>query len=411
MKKIKFLHCSDLHIGNTTHGHINPETRLNTRLEDLMRNLDEMVHYAVEQKVDIVLISGDIYDKSNPTPVEQCLFAERIKTLSEAEMKVIIIPGNHDVTTAGSGASALDIFEALQVPNVWVCRKPDIMTILYSDTFGIQIACLPWTSGANLMTRDEYREMNQIERRMEIERRLIAIVNDLASKMNPEYPAILMGHFAVSGSVLSGTESQTLAMNEPQIPLSEITNQAFRYVALGHIHKHQDLNVGFRPPVVYAGGLERIDFSEEGHRKGYIYGEIELEVYEEKYPSQWVCWYQFNDVPARPFLTVKLLETGLPETLPGNEIDGAIVRIRYEIADPDKQPDEKALRAMYSRAFSVKIERIIKHQKPKPRHHVEQEAGPIDALEKYLKTRPELAGIAAEMKEVAEKLLQEKEIE
>ena len=76
---------------------------------------------------------------------------------------------------------------------------------------------------------------------------------------------------------------------------SVLTEGAWDYVALGHIHKHQNLNESY-PAVVYPGSLERIDFGEEKETKGFCW--IELE----KGNTTW----QFVPVKARPFLTINV---------------------------------------------------------------------------------------------------------
>jgi exonuclease SbcD len=77
---------------------------------------------------------------------------------------------------------------------------------------------------------------------------------------------------------------------------SLLADPAWDYVALGHIHKHQELNQGQRPPIVYPGSLERIDFGEEGERKGFVMVQLE------RGRADW----EFIPVNARRFLTIRL---------------------------------------------------------------------------------------------------------
>ena len=82
-----------------------------------------------------------------------------------------------------------------------------------------------------------------------------------------------------------------------QVLPSALADERWDYVALGHIHKHQDLSAGRKgvPPVVYSGSLERIDFGEENDPKGFCWVELERK------QTHW----KFHRVNARPFVTIR----------------------------------------------------------------------------------------------------------
>jgi exonuclease SbcD len=127
---------------------------------------------------------------------------------------------------------------------------------------------------------------------------------------------------------------------------SVLTNPAWDYVALGHIHKHQELNGGQHPPIVYPGSLERIDFGEEGERKGFVMAQIE------RGHAEW----DFVPVDARRFLTIRIdvtpsddPMTAILDELEQHHVDGAVVRLiikateEQEVLIEDK-PIRQALR-------------------------------------------------------------------
>lgn len=400
MKK-KFIHVSDIHTGFTTHGRINPATKLNTRLEDVMRSLDFVVDTAIAREVDAVLVTGDTFHRSHPSPAEQNELAKRLERLSRADIETVIITGNHDFTLDGSGVSALEVVNSLGVPRIHVIRRPVALEVR-----GMKIACLPWVGGAGLVAREEFKNLTPQQKKAEIERRLVSIVRNMADGTAPGEPCVFMGHFAVSGSELSGTEYTSLSDIEPHIPLHALADTRFHYVALGHIHQHQDLNRGAQPPVVYAGSIERIDFTEEGDRKGFVYGELENR------DGEWTCEFEFVETPARKFVTVNLPETGVPEE-PDPETEGAIVRVRMDISTADQEIDEAAVKSAYGEAFSVALEKKYLYYKDNKRavraEGVLKGMSPATALKVYIEQHPELEPLREELEARISDIIGQKE--
>ena len=99
---MKIIHFADLHLGVENYGHINPESGLSSRLEDFLRSLDELVDYALAEKVDLVLFSGDAYKTREPSQTQQREFAKRIRRLSEGGVPLFLVIGNHDLFWIGS---------------------------------------------------------------------------------------------------------------------------------------------------------------------------------------------------------------------------------------------------------------------------------------------------------------------
>ena len=408
MRKIKFIHLSDIHIGLQTHGKINPATGKNTRLEDIVKSLDFVFDYALKESVDLVLIAGDIFHRENPHPTEEIEFARRVVNLvEESRTKVVMVLGNHDYPSAGGKASAVEIFPALDIEGVTIVRKPGLHT-LDTENGQVQIACLPWAGRSGLVSKDEYKSLSTQEIQIEIEKRLIAIIRDLASKTDNSNPAIFLGHLSVRNAKLSGTERDTITISDPIVPVSELNNGAFNYVALGHIHRFQNLSKDDFPPIVYSGSIERIDFTEEKEKKGFVIGEIvESE-------EGWKCEYEFIETPARKFLTIEIdgsdLESdlNLEKRFKKEDIADAVVRVRVKVLNPGEKIDEKRIKSLFESAQTLKVEKIFEKPEKIMRHPgLSKTMGLMEALDKYIETKPELKDIADEMKSYAEKLIRD----
>jgi exonuclease SbcD len=153
--------------------------------------------------------------------------------------------------------------------------------------------------------------------------------------LNPALPAVLVGHVSMQGASL-GFEQSIMLGRDVTVGLDDLHARAFDYVALGHIHKHQV--VGGRPPAVYAGSPERIDFGEEHESKGFV-----LVTIDGSGADRTTTW-TFEPLPSRPFRTLRIdARGGDPMAIVrrdverlGSDVSGAIVRCYVEV-DPGRE--------------------------------------------------------------------------
>ena len=123
------------------------------------------------------------------------------------------------------------------------------------------------------MRRIESKTIDELE--LALRQTVSDILGDLAQEAEQHaMPRVLAGHFSVSEAKL-GSERTVMLGRDVAVATSTLADPAWDYVALGHIHRHQDLNPGAAPPVVYSGSLERIDFGEEHEPKGFCWVELE----------------------------------------------------------------------------------------------------------------------------------------
>ena len=271
---IKLLHFADLHLGVENYGRIDPTTGLSTRLMDFLRAYDQVVDYALENDIDLVVFAGDAYRTRDPNPTYQREFAKRIRRLSAAGVPIVLVAGNHDTPHAAGRATTVDIFATLEVENVFVARKPEVIPIETKDG-PVQVLALPWIIRSALLARDEYKNRSLEEINQLILDKIINIVEGpegLISQLDRTLPTIFAAHATVQGAVY-GSERSVMLGQEVILPPGLVRNTAFDYVALGHIHKHQVLHDN--PPVIYSGSVERIDFGEEREDKGFVVAEVE----------------------------------------------------------------------------------------------------------------------------------------
>jgi exonuclease SbcD len=379
---IRLLHFADLHLGVENYGRLDPKTGLSTRLGDFLRAFDTLVEYALENDIHLVLFAGDAYKGRKPSPTLQREFAKRIRRLAEAKMPVFLLVGNHDMPRATGRATSVEIFDTLAIKNVWVKDVPGTEII---ETKGgpVQVAALPWVNRGWLLSKDEHIGKSLLEIDSLIAEKLERIVEKEIEHLDEKTPAVLLAHGAVFGAVY-GSERSVILGQEIVIPRSVVTNAAFDYVALGHIHKHQVLNED--PPVVYAGSVERVDFGEEGEEKGFVVAEIDGG------QARW----EFIPLEARPFVTINVEAKGadpmsqILEALSHFEVKEAIVRVLISTtAEAVPLIKEKEVRQGLGEAFLVAA--ISKDVKQAPRLRLGgrwvEEMPPQEVLERYLEAK------------------------
>ncbi len=331
-KKIRFIHFADLHLGVETYGTIDSDTGFSSRMLDILSSLDYLVDYAINNKIDMVVFCGDAYKDRSPNPTQQRELAKRIKRLSQNGIATFMLTGNHDLPNAINRATATEIFDTLAVDNVHVTSKPGIHTI--STPGGkIQIIAVPWLRRTNLMSREDVKNLDMASIVKKMEDIMTRVIMGYVEKLNPDIPAILALHVWVKGAKI-GTEKGSTIGREPEILVSNITRPELDYVALGHIHRRQELSQS--PPVVYPGSLVKLDFSDKDEDKGFYV--IEITTLENGHRQ---TRYRFEPVPGRPFKTIRveLEQNDIEPTTTivqainqhRNELGNAIVRLEISL--------------------------------------------------------------------------------
>jgi len=401
---IKLLHLSDIHLNSGTgHGKLNPETGLNTRLEDFIASLTRCIDTAIAQAVDLVLFGGDAFPNSTPPPYVAEAFATQFRRLADAQIPTVLLVGNHDQHSQGQGSASLCIYRTLAVPGFTVGDR--LMTHRLETPNGqVQVITLPWLTKSNLLTRPETANLSIEALDQLLTEKLRLILEGEIRQLDRTLPTILLAHAMVDRAEF-GAE-RFLSVNKGfSVPLSLLARSEFDYVALGHVHKHQNLNPRNDPPVVYPGSIDRVDFSEEQETKGFVIAEV----------AAGHCTWEFCPLPVRPFQTIALDLTASPTpqadlqaAIQTADIAEAVVRVRYQLhADQLEAINTNALQTQLAAAHSYSIYPELMSQLARPRMpELQTGLDPLEALEAYLKERQDLAGLRTEMLHAVQQLMQ-----
>ncbi|YAI81508.1 MAG: exonuclease subunit SbcD [cyanobacterium endosymbiont of Rhopalodia sterrenbergii] len=402
---IKIIHLSDIHLGSGfTHGHLNPKTGLNTRFEDFINTLSLCIDRAVREKVDLVLFGGDAFPDATPPPYVQEAFASQFRRLADAKIPTVLLVGNHDQHSQGDGGASLCIYRTLGVPGFIVGDSLKTNKILTKNG-EIQVITLPWLTHSTLLTRRKTDGLSFEEvQHLLIESLTLALEGEIR-QLDPQLPTILLGHLMADRADL-GAEKFLAVGKGFTIPISLLIRPEFDYVALGHVHKHQNLNLTNDPPIIYSGSIERVDFSEEKENKGYISLEI---------TKGQVNW-QFNSLPSRNFcsININVSEESDPQfvilkAIQEKSIQNSVVRLIYKIRSEQLELINigeiyKALEESHS--YTIRPELVSQLSRSRlPELGVGNNLDPISALQAYLESKEDLKEIVKDMLETAKLLL------
>ncbi|MFQ5996893.1 MAG: exonuclease SbcCD subunit D, partial [Dehalococcoidales bacterium] len=400
---MKILHFADLHLGVESYGRIDSATGLSSRLLDFLSALDQVVDYAIENSVDLVLFCGDAYKTREPTQTQQREFAKRINRLSTNNIPVFLLVGNHDLPNAIGRATTTEIFDTLAVKNVYVSNRPDIYPI-QTPSGTVQIASLPWLRRSALLSREETKNLDFDQIKEKLQQTLTKAIELNASKLDPSLPSILAAHVWVAGAQI-GSEKQMTIGQEHVLLLSNVANPAFDYIALGHIHRHQVLSES--PPTIYAGSLACLDFSDEEDEKGFYMVEIEPD----GEAGERQVSFEFHPISGRRFLTISVdLEAQdldptatVIKSIAGQEakVKDAIVRLNITLpVEIEGQLREGDIREALKEAHYFTIAReIVREARLRLGQFTAEEITPLDALKAYLESKkvsPERAKVLLE---------------
>lgn len=419
---MQVLHFADLHLGIENHGRLDAATGLHTRLLDFRHCLEAIFDTALERQVDAVLFAGDLYRTPTPNPTWQREFAVQLRRLRQAQIPIVMVVGNHDTPAAFGRATSVDVFNALELEHTHVIRTPRLVTVPTRNG-PLQVAGLPWPTRHYLRTDDAHRDLPQEDLMREISRLCARQIQDFARRLDADLPAVLVAHVAAAGALLSGSERTALIGADPTLLTSDLANPAFDYVALGHVHRHQDLNSGGRPAVVYSGSCERVDFGEEHETKGFCAVSIDAGSEDSgsiRSGARRTTSYEFLPTPARPFVTVEVNAVGVSDpttcvvtAVAAANLHNAIVRVRYTVDAGDKVDTDRVRRAVDAAGAHhvAAIAPTTSTTERQRRASVPQDAGTEVALDRYIDNRPELENHRDSLKKLAVQLEQELDME
>ncbi len=248
---MRLLHTSDWHLGRTFHGA--------SLLEAQRTVLQEIINITINQQIEVVLISGDIYDRALPhvDAVQLCNWV--LRELRATGATVVITSGNHDsASRLGFGADLLDSAGVHIIADVDRMLNP---VVREAEDHTVAIYGIPYLEPRMVMERlGAPKASHEAVVRAAVE----AIDEKLRALAGSEKPtvSIVMAHLFAAGGFASDSERELSTGNLDVVPADLF--ETFHYAALGHLHGRQKVSDYIR----YSGSPLAYSFSEVKQRKG-----------------------------------------------------------------------------------------------------------------------------------------------
>lgn len=325
---MKILHTADWHIGQFKGPVVDG---VNLRSQDTVKCLEYMVQVAIEEKPDIVCVSGDIFHQEQVGPVrysdEMITATNIITSLAHFSKYVIVMRGtpNHD------GAAQFRVLERmlLNIRNVDVVTEPGVIKTPWAD-----IACLPGFDKQEF--RAKFPGLSADEENLAWTKYISDMV--FALRAECEKTPILMAHYTVPGCNMESGQTSFFTNFEPVIPREALMAARYEAVLLGHIHRPQIIE-GL-DNVFYSGAINAMNFNDEGQDRGFWIHEFNEKGTLVKGHKYTTPYRQFHTITWDPDEAGDYIREGamyLHRTGISEDVTDKIVRVRYSCTSEQKK--------------------------------------------------------------------------
>lgn len=258
---LTILHTSDWHLGRTLYGR--------RRNEVFSAFLDWMVHSIQEHHVDILVISGDIFDTSAPGNLSQEMYYRFLSRAMQLCRHIVIVAGNHDSPSFLTAPQSL--LRALNVHTIGTAGTPEEETLILRGPDGdaeLIVCAVPYLRDRDIRTVAPGESLEDKERNLaEGIRRHYAMISEYAEKcrVRPDLPVLATGHlFTDGGQTSDGDGVRQLYVGSLAYTAADCFPGTFDYLALGHLHIPQ--KVGGAETRRYSGSPLPMGFGEKENK-------------------------------------------------------------------------------------------------------------------------------------------------
>src|SRR3954462_4732215 len=340
---MRILHTADWHIGRRLGRH--------DRTDEMRDALDEVAAIADEERVDLVLVAGDVFDRAAPSVESLSLGLTALLRLARRR-PVVVVAGNHD---------APELFDALSpllrdrgVHLIGRIMEPEAGALVGPEELGVAavVAGFPFLREGRVIDF-----MAETGKWYGAYAQKIAAITDayytaLVERAGTDLVPILVAHFMVSGVRVSRSERE-LHIGDAYTATAQAIPAGPQYIALGHIHAPQPVP-GAPVPAAYAGSMLPMDFGEAGEPKRVVIVDAE--------PGRLATLRSVPIEAGRPLEQAR----GTGEEVPAraDKLADRYLDLTIAVGGPDPELGRRAA-AMFPYLVRVRAERPAKGRRPR----------------------------------------------
>lgn len=262
--RMRIVHTSDWHAGRHWKGQ--------DRLPELQNVLEHLSVFIERERIDLVLMSGDVFESQMPSPEAERAVSGFFKRLGAADIPSVVVAGNHDHPVRMDAWGLLAEFVGVQARG-----RPRRRTeggLIELTTKSGELACVaavPWASPGRIvealtLARDETLAKQQYADAMN------RILAHLAEGFRPDAVNLIVAHSYIAGAKSCGSE-RIVTMGDEWAATTQSLPTVAQYVALGHVHRPQRIEAA-GPHTQYAGSPMQLDFGEVDDQKSFVVIEV-----------------------------------------------------------------------------------------------------------------------------------------
>lgn len=272
---MRILHTADWHM-NDTLGRVD-------RSADIVRSLEQITRYLAEQRVDVMLVAGDVFsDRSRPDQLRLAVSEIRRLFLPFLERggTMVVVSGNHDneiffktlrdaLDLVAPGRLGLNNTDA--TGRLYLAPDPRLLRLTDTEGNAVQFVLMPYPTARNYLRGENTHYRTVEERHRALQQKFVQVLNEISSRLDVRAPSVLVSHIHVRGAQVHSlyrlSEVEDVIFEPNDIPAH------WTYVAYGHVHRPQ-LALSGAPHIRYAGSVERMSASESADNKSVVLFEI-----------------------------------------------------------------------------------------------------------------------------------------
>jgi exonuclease SbcD len=328
---VRILHTSDWHVGKVLKGQ--------SRTDDHLAALAAVVEVARAERPDLVIVAGDLYDSSSPTPDATRIVTRALSALRGTGAEVVAIGGNHD---NGPALDALRPWaDAAGITLRGALRSPEehVLVGRTRDGESWQLVALPFVSQRYAVRASEMFELSAAEATQTYADHIARLLDRLAERFDADTINLITAHLTVIGGQTGGGEREAHTIMGYAVPATVFPTTA-HYVALGHLHRAQ--HVLGPCPVRYSGSPLAVDFGEEENTASVSVVDVSASTAA-----------KVREVPLDAGTRLRTVRGTLAQL---SKLDTGDAWLRVYVAEPPRAGLREEVQSMLPRALEVRID-------------------------------------------------------